>query len=41
MLWHTRREPQQQMLCGCSVLLLAARPNLSGYGIDNPHRRRT
>lgn len=34
-------EPQQLMLCGCSVLHVAARPNLSGKGIGYPVRRRT
>ena len=34
-------EPQQLMLCGCSVLHLAARNDLSGIWIENPARRHT
>jgi hypothetical protein len=38
---HTSIEPQQLMLCGCWVLLVAARPNQSGKGIYYPVRRQT
>jgi hypothetical protein len=38
---QTSIEPQQLMLCGCSVLHIAARPNLSGNGISFPARRHT
>jgi len=41
MLWHTSIEPWQQLLSGCSVLLVAARLNLSGKGMDNPAWRHT
>jgi hypothetical protein len=41
MFWQTSIEPQQLWLCGCSVLQVAARPNLPGKGMDYPAWRRT
>jgi hypothetical protein len=38
---QTSIEPQQLMLCGCSVLLIVARPNLSGNWDYYPVRRQT
>ncbi|WP_275411028.1 hypothetical protein [Rhizocola hellebori] len=37
---QTSIEPQQLLLCGCSVLSVAARPILSGNGIYHPAWRR-
>ena len=39
MFWQTSIEPQQLMLCGRSVLHVAARPNLSGNWDYFPARR--
>jgi hypothetical protein len=41
MLWQTSREQQRLMPCGCSVLHVAARLNLSSHRNDYPAWRRT
>jgi hypothetical protein len=41
MLRQTSTQPSQLWLCGCSVLHVAARPNLSGIEMDYPARRLT
>lgn len=38
---QTSTKPQQLMLCGCSVLHVAAQPNLSGIWVDYPAWRLT